>query len=323
MKKQTAKHSQVPRQNRAHLSAPLRAWRNHHRECFRHAWRRLRDRPVGAWATILVLAVVLALPALIISISAHIERIGGIWLSDTAQMDVFVSPSIEMAVLSELQQSLQQDNRVAEVTLISPEQGLADLAEHLQLGQLSTASDNPLPYVLHLQLTSNDIQLRESLVADVKSKESVTHITDGGEWTQRLAQLQKLTYELGWWLMSLLGLAALFVVGNTLRLELYERRRELALISLIGGTKSYILRPVLYDGAVTGFVGGIVAAILVAFLFRSVAIPMQAFAESYGTTMPAHVDFSTLISIVAIATALGWLSAQLIGRFYIRKLARV
>lgn len=301
----------------------MQAWRNHHRECLRQSLQRLRNRPVGAWATILVLAVVLALPALILSLSAHMERIGGSWLSDTAQMDLFIPNNADPADREALQRQLTEDIRIDALTVIPPEQGLEELGEQLNLGRLESVTDNPLPFVIHIQLAGNSLEIRQSILDDYQDHNLIEHITDGAEWTQRLEQLQMLTSQLGWWLMSLLGMAALFVVGNTLRLELHERRRELALISLIGGTRRYLLRPVLYDGVVTGLAGGLVAAILVAILFRTIAVPMQDFAQSYGTSMPGFVDIKTLFAVIGIATLLGWLSAQLIGRFYIKRLARV
>ncbi len=61
----------------------------------------------------------------------------------------------------------------------------------------------------------------------------------------------------------LLGAAVLLVVGNTLRLGIENRRREIEIAKLFGATDAFIRRPFLYSGLLYGLLGGLIALVLV------------------------------------------------------------
>ena len=59
--------------------------------------------------------------------------------------------------------------------------------------------------------------------------------------------------------MALLIVASLMLVGNTIRLSIFTRRREVEVMRLVGATRWFIRWPFLIEGVVVGFVGGLVA----------------------------------------------------------------
>ncbi|MFO7582829.1 cell division protein FtsX [Guyparkeria sp.] len=302
-------------------SRPLATWRRHHRQCLKAAFTRLVRRPVGAWATILVLGVVLSLPALVMTLGHQVERIGELWMADAARMDVYMKADASEADRDALAEWLEKQDTIKSLQLISPEAGLQTLALRLQIDGLESMESNPLPWVAELTLRDTRLETRLALAEGLHQQPAVDDFSAGGEWIERLEQIRGFFQELGWWLLVLLGLTVLFVVGNTLRLELHERRREIALIALIGGTERYMLRPLLYDGALTGLLGGAIAAILVSSALSMVSGPVQRFAASYGAAIEPATDPGVVGLLLAAGTFLGWLSAQIIGRFYIGRLS--
>ena len=300
---------------------PLAAWRRHHRRCLRGAFARLIRRPVGAWATILVLGVMLSLPALVMTLGHQVERVGSIWMTDAARMDLYLVPDADEAQRQALRDWLDRQASVAEHRAIPPEDGLEALTERLRIEGLETIDDNPLPWVLELTLVDAQLDTRLTMDQALRDRPIVAEFSSGGDWVERLEQIRRFFDELGWWLLMLLGLTVVFVVGNTLRLELHERRREIALIALIGGTERYMLRPLLYDGTLTGLLGGAVASALVGSAVSVTAGPIERFAASYGAAVSPQVDPTVIGLLLAAGAFLGWLSAQVIGLFYIGRLS--
>ncbi|QGT78001.1 FtsX-like permease family protein [Guyparkeria halophila] len=300
---------------------PLAAWRRHHRQCLRGALARLIRRPVGAWATILVLGVVLSLPALVMTLGHQVERLGAIWMSDAARMDLYLAPGTDEAERESLRDWLDRQATVAEQRVIPPDEGLETLTERLHMNGLEGLDSNPLPWVIELTLSDARPDTRLALAEGLREQSAVAEFSSGGEWIERLEQIRAFFDELGWWLLILLGLTVVFVVGNTLRLELHERRREIALIALIGGTERYMLRPLLYDGTLTGLLGGLVASGLVALAVSVTAGPIERFAASYGAAIAPQIDPTLVLLLMTAGALLGWLSAQVIGRFYIGRLS--
>lgn len=299
---------------------PLAAWRRHHHQCLRGALARLIRRPVGAWATILVLGVVLSLPALVMTLGHQVERLGALWMSDAARMDLYLAPETDDDERQALRDWLDGQPSVAEQRVISPEEGLEALAARLHIEGLDELHSNPLPWVIELTLSDARPETRLALIEGLRGQPAVVEFSSGGEWIERLGQIRAFFDQLGWWLLILLGLTVVVVVGNTLRLELHERRREIALIALIGGTERYMLRPLLYDGTLTGVLGGLVASGLVTAAVSVTAGPIERFAASYGAAISPQIDPTLVLLLVTSGALLGWLSAQVIGRFYIGRL---
>ncbi|MCL7743426.1 ABC transporter permease [Guyparkeria hydrothermalis] len=300
---------------------PLAAWRRHHRQCLRGAFKRLVRRPLGAWATIVVLGVMLSLPALVMTLGHQVERVGSIWMTDAARMDLYLVPGIEESERQALRDWLDRQTAVAEQRAIPPEAGLEELTERLRIEGLESLDANPLPWVIELTLVDARLDTRLTLAEALREQPAIAEFATGGDWVERLEQIRLFFDELGWWLLLLLGLTVVFVAGNTLRLELHERRREIALIALIGGTERYMLRPLLYDGTMTGLLGGAVASVLVATAVAVTAGPIERFASSYGAAISPQIDPAVIGLLLAAGAFLGWLSAQAIGRFYIGRLS--
>ena len=83
------------------------------------------------------------------------------------------------------------------------------------------------------------------------------------QWLQRFHAITYMLQRAAVVLASLLAMAVLLIIGNTIRLEIQGRRSEIEIIKLVGGTDSFIRRPFLYEGIWYGLLGGIIASFLV------------------------------------------------------------
>jgi len=129
-------------------------------------------------------------------------------------------------------------------------------------------------------------------------------------WVQRLQAVLNLARTVGWILAGFLTLTALLVIGNTIRLELLRRQNELDVSRLLGASRSFLHRPLLYTGALYGFLGGLIAcgiALLVLHWLQGPAAQLSTlYSSAFELLLPTA---SQLLLVVGTATFLGLLGA--------------
>jgi cell division transport system permease protein len=118
----------------------------------------------------------------------------------------------------------------------------------------------------------------------------------------------------------LLALAVLLIVGNTIRLEIENRRAEIEIARLFGATKAFIRRPFLYSGLLYGLIGGILAWFLVGLSFAFLRQPVRKLADLYDS----NYDLSILVGregllLLVVSAALGTVGAALAVARYLKE----
>ncbi|MCB1904567.1 MAG: cell division protein, partial [Gammaproteobacteria bacterium] len=109
-----------------------------------------------------------------------------------------------------------------------------------------------------------------------------------------------------WVVASLLGLAVILIIVNTIRLEIQNRHAEIEISKLIGATDSFIRRPFLYSGAWYGLFGGLISWLLVTLSLRLLDAPVARLAGLYQSDfILSGMDFSTFSLLIGCGSLLG------------------
>ena len=107
-------------------------------------------------------------------------------------------------------------------------------------------------------------------------------------------------------LTALLVIASLMLVGNTIRLSIYSRRREVEVMRLVGATRWFIRWPFMIEGVVVGFIGGL-GAILILWLGKvTIVDPLSdtaLFSSLNAMSFPVLV--AILFSAAMVVSAVG------------------
>ena len=101
---------------------------------------------------------------------------------------------------------------------------------------------------------------------------------------------------------ALLLLASLMLVGNTIRLSIYTRRREVEVMRLVGATRWFIRWPFMIEGVVVGFTGGVVA-ILILWLGKITIVDPLSDDFSFVAAQDS-ISFPALIAVLFAAAVL-------------------
>ena len=300
----------------------LRAWIESHRASLLDSLRRLGKQPIGSFFTCLVMAVALSLPMGLSLLLNNVERLGGSW-QRAAQISLYLQMDASNDQGEQLSNQIKGMAGVADAEFISREKALEEFQQQSGLGEaLKELPDNPLPGVV--LVTPNEVDkatleaLRERLSELPKVQQAQLDLV----WVERLAAILKLGDRFVFGLTVLLVSALLLVIGNTIRLHIENRRIEIEVIKLVGGTDSYVRRPFLYMGALYGFGAGILSWGVLAFGLNWLNDAVVGLAGLYGSDFAlAGVPVADGLSLLLGAVLLGYIGAWIAVARHLRELS--
>lgn len=300
----------------------LRAWAESHRASLLDSLGRLVRQPIGSFFTCLVMAVALSLPMGLALLLDSLERLGGSW-QRAAQISVYLDLAASEARGQAVRDEIASMASVAEVQLISREEALNEFQTLSGLGDvLRELPENPLPAVILVTPREiNESELGE-LQQQLQSLEDVDLVQLDMLWVQRLSAILQLGDRFVFGLTLLLVATLLLVIGNTIRLHIENRRTEIEVIKLVGGTDGYVRRPFLYMGALYGLGAGLLAWGLLAYGLDWLDKAVVRLAGLYGSDFTLlGVPLADGLSLVLGAVLLGYIGAWLAVARHLRELA--
>ena len=294
----------------------FRAWREQHAWSLVSSLGRFFQRPFATLLTVGVMAVAMALPLGLALILGNVERLSGN-VRESREIGLFLRTEVDADAANRLAAQLRARPDVAQVTIKTPEQGLAEFRQLSELaGALALVDENPLPTVLLVQPRDDG----SALAAELKTRPEVDLVQHDAVWRRRLDAWLDFGRQLTWVLGGLFALGVLLVVGNTVRLEIGARRDEIAVLQQLGATDGFVRRPFIYLGAWYGLAAGLLALGLLALAAALVQPSLSGLVSSYGSTF--RMQGPGLLSVVVImftTTGLGWLGAWLASGHHLRQ----
>ncbi len=300
----------------------LHAWLEAHRSSLIDSLRRLAKQPIGSFFTCLVMAVALSLPMGLSLLLNNVERLGGSW-QRAAQISLFMTLDAGEADGQKLRAQIADMADVADSEWISREQALAEFQQQSGLGEaLKELPENPLPGVILVTPKEVDKTALEALRLRLAELPKVQQAQLDLLWVERLSAILKLGERFVFGLTLLLVMALLLVIGNTIRLHIENRRTEIEVIKLVGGTDSYVRRPFLYMGAIYGLGAGVLSWAVLAFGLDWLNGAVVRLAGLYGSDFALDgVPVSDGLSLLLGAVLLGYIGAWLAVARHLNELA--
>jgi cell division transport system permease protein len=283
----------------------------------------LARAPIATLFTVLVMGMALALPLGLDVLVRNVRNATGDF-SGAIGISVYLKTNVSESRAQQLLKNTRERAGVRGAHLITATEALAQFRKQSGFGAaLDALEDNPLPHVLAITPAagSSDPAAIENLRRYLQSWPEVETVQLDGDWVARFNAILALLRRLLLLAAGLLGLGVVAVVGNTIRLEIQNRRAEIEVTKLVGGTNAFVRRPFLYTGALYGLLGGLCAFVVVAVALWLLAPFAQRLAQTYGSAFtlqgPALRDLGILLGA---GTLLGWVGAWLAAG---RHLARI
>lgn len=292
----------------------IQGWLQEHYKAAIGSWQRFWSSILSTIFTSLTLAIALALPGSLLVLLNNADQITR-HLQASAQVNVFLHKDIGLADAQQLTQQLAQREDIHSSYLIS---ATAALDQFRQQSGLDTILDslaiNPLPHTIVLTPAfhaANQIALSH-LTAKLDTLAAVDEVLVDLKWVQRLAALLETTRMATLGLALFLALAVMLVIGNTLRLAIENRREEIVVIKLVGGTDAYLRRPFLYLGCWYGLLSSGLAWLIIQFGLWGLQAPLQRLGDTYQTTIElVGLGLSGSVGLIISSVLLTMLSATI------------
>ncbi|MGH8379057.1 MAG: permease-like cell division protein FtsX [Gammaproteobacteria bacterium] len=300
--------------NRRSLRQRLSAYFLHHRQMLLAGFARLRSHPLATFMTVAVIGIALALPSGTLVLVKNAKSISGNW-QGAARISLFLKTGLSDSTVQQLATTVRVRAGVASVQVITADQSLADFQQRSGFGDaLSLLGNNPLPAVL--VITPADDYTTPSAAQQLgrafSALPQVDQVRMDIQWLKRLQAMLEILHRAVIIIALLLAIAVVLIVGNTIRLEIENRRAEIEVSKLLGATDRFIRRPFLYHGAWYGLAGGVLAWILVVIALMLIAGPVDRLANLYGSQFSLQgLGFDGTVTLLLSGIVLSWLGSWL------------
>jgi len=304
--------SRGAKESRNGIVAKFLGWLHHHKLSAKEAWVKMMISPVQSIMTSLVIAIALALPASLQVTVDNFQHLSD-GIESTAQITMYLNKGLSKKGLTLLQDKVNQSSEIAGSSYLSADEALLEFQALSGLGNvLNLLDDNPLPAVIMVQPVvgmSNSERL-DSLVLELNSWSGVDDVRLDMKWLQRLHGILEIGRRIAIALALSLALGVLLVIGNTIRLAVQNRRDEIVVVKLVGGTDGYVRRPFLYTGLWYGCLGGVTAWVLVwtGLMWLTSAVSNLSALYQNGFELTG-LGFFELLALLASGAVLGLVGA--------------
>ena len=188
------------------------------------------------------------------------------------EVKIFLKDDITTAQKTELEKNVKAVAGVTSVTFESKEQALANFKD--QLGNQNQSlvegleKNNPMPssYIVKV----NDPTTITSVVEAVKGKAYILSIKDGREIVDKIMSITNTIKWVGSAIFVILIGVSLFLIGNTIKIIVYSRRREIGIMKYIGATDWFIRWPFIIEGVFLGVIGALIADGILFYAYKVV-----------------------------------------------------
>jgi cell division transport system permease protein len=273
------------------------------------AFRALRRNAAPSTAAIVTTSVTVILLGVLIPIfqtaSAKSDEVRG-----QLNFQVALYADATQAETNSLGRELEGVPHVKTVEYVSKTQALEELKEDLGKDKAreltSQLSENPLPasYRVTPDDAANLTVIREAIVSTAPNGERrtispiVEKIFDRQDESQKIEQVTGALKIVLTVITALLLLASLMLVGNTIRLSIYTRRREVEVMRLVGATRWFIRWPFMIEGVVVGFTGALVAILILWIGKITIVDPLSSTFSFLAAQNNSTLSFPALVAIL-------------------------
>jgi len=301
----------------------INTWLARHAQTLLGSLGRIVQHPVATLMTMAVIAVALALPLFLDVFLQNLRTATSDW-NQAFDISVYLDKQVPAARAQALAKEFRGRPDVANVRVITADEALTQFKAGSGFGHaLDALTDNPLPDTLIVTpaLAASTPEGTETLKQVLSAATGVQTVQIDTDWVKRLVALLDIMRRIVQLTGGLLALSVMLVIGNTIRLDILNRRAEIEVMKLVGATDGFARRPFLYSGVWYGLGGGLLALILVSLAVVLLAQPVARLAALYGSQFRLRgLGFGVSVTILVVSVALGWLGSWLAATRHIKQI---
>lgn len=303
------------------LLQALRIYLERHVQTLVGSLGRMSRQPVATLMTVAVIGIALALPSSLELLVRNARAATGTW-QEALDISVYFKRDVGLAKVEQLARNLHERSGVAAVRVVAADAALEEFRRFSGFGPaLDALTGNPLPHAMVVtpapeRSAPADIALLRRYLQNWPEVELVQVDT---EWVNRFHSMLDVLRRLVTLAAALLAAGVVVIVGNTIRLDIENRRAEIEVTKLVGGSDAFVRRPFLYTGFWYGLAGGLLAWGLTVLGVGLLRGPVNRLAGLYGSDFSLSGLETTNIGVLLGGGALlGWVGSWLAAARHLR-----
>ena len=303
-------------------SGPISIWFSRHVSTAGGSLGRLGRQPFASLMIVLVIAVTLAIPAALNLVVKNAQAVSSGW-DNALDFSIYLRRDIREDEAAGLARLIGQRADVESVRLITAADALDEFKRLSGFGDaLDQLSENPLPHTLVVRPspanTSQSMILLQEELANLPESELVQVDT---EWVQRFHAILDIVRQAIVIGATLLGVAIVVIIGNTIRLDIQNRRDEIEVTKLIGASNAFVRRPFLWSGFWYGLFGGALALGLVQYGLFLLEQPVARLAGLYQSGVSVlSLSLEESLTILGVGVLLGLVGSWFAAARHMRRI---
>lgn len=212
---------------------------------------------------------ILTVSLILVGMSAIVMLDCGIILdnvSDKNEISVYLEDDADIAHIGEV---LSSNTLTASTQYISPEEGLNKMMEQYseQRALFESLPYNPVPPTY--MVTINDLDEISLAVQQFSAIEGVYKVNAPTDFAGFIKDLRTTFTVIGIVLIAALGTVSVIIISNTTRLSVFARRKEIAIMRIVGATNSFIKTPFFVEGMSIGLMSGVLAWLVTKIVYEN------------------------------------------------------
>ena len=190
------------------------------------------------------------------------------YMNNMLEIRVFIDPGADEYRINQVKEAIVEDGRIDYLEIVSQEQAYEKAKELYDAEILEYLGSDFLPPSFTVRL-KDDANVK-SFVAYVESLPDIYQVDYHSSSFDFAVSLTNWTNLITGVLSVLLGVLALFLISNTVRLAMASRSEEVAIMKFIGATEGRIKLPFILEGMTIGFTGAILASLLISYAYNRI-----------------------------------------------------
>lgn len=259
----------------------------------------------------------LCLGAALLSVT-NLARFAERW-QGAQHLTVYMKDGAQQGEIAQLRLVLESLHEAREVRYVSAEQAREEFAEHTDVNlEASSLPVDAFPASLEVVLRGHVKQQRASDIAErLRRFGAVEEVETYRDWFAQMGTLLTAGKSAVALLALLVIICVLAIIGNTIRLAVANRKREIEVLKLCGATDGYVRSPFLIEGAMQAAAAAVVALVLLLIAYLGMHGYIEATLSAVTGIRTVFLDPLVVLAIVAGGACMGALGSALSLRRYL------
>ncbi len=256
----------------------------------KEGFRSIRSNKLMSLASVAVLMSCLVLIGAAYMLFVNVNSLLGT-VSEQNVIMVFIQDEATEEQTKVMGEHIKAIGNVDGCTFISKEEAFPEILKSIgsAAALFDGMEDNPLPDAY--EVTLKDMEQFDKTVAQLQKLDNVLNIRQNREFAQKLTSLKRTVGSVSIAVIVMLLVVSLFIISNTVRVTMFNRRLEIMIMKSVGATKWFIRWPFMVEGMVLGLIAGFVSLGIVWGLYEALSQAMMSVLSALSSKPLPFTDY--------------------------------